>query len=439
MSQDTGRSDSHAPVGARAVVFLVVFIDLLGFGIVLPLLPLFADTYVKQFFGEDAQAWVEGLVLGLLMSSFSLMQFLFAPVWGRISDQIGRRPVLLVGLAGSVLFYSLFGFAAGLPEDQALLAISLLFLSRIGAGIAGATISTAQAVIADTTSREKRKMGMALIGAAFGIGFTFGPLIGFAALLFFPDRAGSVGFFAAAFSLVAFVVGWFKLPETRKPGVSGNAKRNWFDSEGFRQVIATPGLGPIILVSFLATMGFGGFESTLALMNEKLLNLGKQFNFLIFAYVGLVLTIANGAYRGFAKKMSEETAMALGIAIMGLGVTSLAGVNWVHTSESYQGLLMPWLLISLTFAVVGFALLTPSSQGLLSRRADPERQGEILGVNQSCLSLARIIGPILGLTLYKAAPMLPFLVGGILVLVMLPMVGWIRRSHPPEPTSATHA
>lgn len=432
MSQDPEQKNneqntSPSMAGAKAVVFMVVFIDLLGFGIVLPLLPLFADGYVKEYFGPEAPAWVEGLILGLMMSSFSLMQFLFAPVWGRISDQVGRRPVLLIGLAGSVVFYSLFGFAAGFPKESAAVALLLLFLSRIGAGISGATISTAQAVIADTTPKEKRKMGMALIGAAFGIGFTFGPLLGFGALLLFPDKAGAVGYVAAGFSLLALILGILKLPETRKPGTN-NAKRSWFDSKGFREVLAMPALGSIILVSFLSTMGFGAFESTLALMNEKILELGKQWNFLIFAYVGLVLTLANGAYRGFAKKMSEETAMALGIIIMGLGVSSLAGVNLLHGNETYKSFLFPSLLVSLSFAVIGFALLTPSAQGLISRRADPERQGEILGVNQSCLSMARIIGPIMGLTLYKAAPMLPFLVGGVLVLLMLPLVGVIRRS-----------
>ncbi len=431
MSQDRDQIvTSSAPKAAKAVVFLVVFIDLLGFGIVLPLLPLFADGFVKNYFGADAKDWIEGLILGLLMSSFSLMQFLFAPVWGRISDQVGRRPVLLIGLAGSVVFYSLFGYAAGLPGESSGLALGLLFLARLGAGVAGATISTAQAVIADTTPKESRKMGMALIGAAFGIGFTFGPLLGFGALLFFPNQIGSVGYVAASLSFVALMLGVMKLPETRIPGTS-HARKSWFDSKGFREVLATPGLGSVFLVSFLATLGFGAFESTLALMNETLLDLGKQTNFLIFAYVGLVLTLANGAYRGFAKKMSEETAMALGIITMGLGVTSLAGVNYLHAQALPWGALFTMLLLSLSFSVIGFALLTPSAQGLISRRADPERQGEILGVNQSCLSMARILGPIMGLTLYKLSATLPFFVGGILVLLMLPLVAVIRKAGNP--------
>src|ERR1051326_1730769 len=172
---------------AMMMVFLIVVIDLLGFGIVLPLLPVTGDEYLTPIFPGDEGAVMRGLMIGLLLSSFSAMQFLFAPGWGRLSDRIGRRPVLLVGLVGSVLFYSLFGYAAGIQpvsRDAAMTALILMFLSRSGAGIAGATISTAQAVIADSTPPEKRKHGMALIGAAFGIAFTIGPLLGALAMSF---------------------------------------------------------------------------------------------------------------------------------------------------------------------------------------------------------------------------------------------------------------
>jgi DHA1 family tetracycline resistance protein-like MFS transporter len=155
------------PRAALLIVFLVVFIDLLGFGIVLPLLPRFGDEYVGVAIPGSRNSPLGGMVDGLLMASFSAMQFFCAPAWGRLSDRIGRRPVLLVGLGGSVVFYALFGVALWLPrETMAGLALVLLFVSRIGAGVAGATISTAQAVIADCTPPEQRKHGMALIGAA---------------------------------------------------------------------------------------------------------------------------------------------------------------------------------------------------------------------------------------------------------------------------------
>src|SRR5271156_3268410 len=201
---------------ALLIVFLVVFIDLLGFGIVLPMLPRIARLYVAELVPETEPKTI-GAIVGLLMSSFSLMQFFFAPIWGRISDRIGRRPILLLGLAGSVLFYTLFGYAASLPTDTrsaAILALALFFIARIGAGIAGATIATAQAVIADSTPPDKRKHGMALIGAAFGIGFTFGPILAAVALIALPDNLEAVGYVAATLSLVALVLGIRLLPET---------------------------------------------------------------------------------------------------------------------------------------------------------------------------------------------------------------------------------
>src|SRR5579871_4115642 len=213
---------------ALLIVFLVVFIDLLGFGIVLPLLPLIGDLYLNDLVPGGKQARLGGMILGLLMSSFSLMQFIFAPIWGRTSDRIGRRPILLLGLAGSVVFYALFGVASEIDAAHAVWAVVLLFVARLGAGVAGATISTAQAVIADSTTPDKRKHGMAMIGAAFGIGFTFGPLIGFAALYFVPSHHGVVGYTAAGLSLIALILAIAKLPETRQPGGVPTARR-WLD------------------------------------------------------------------------------------------------------------------------------------------------------------------------------------------------------------------
>ena len=175
---------------ALLVVFLVVVIDLLGFGLVMPLLPLYGKRFIPG--GEDSP--LTGPILGALMASFSAMQFVFAPIWGRVSDRVGRRPILLIGLFSSVVFYSLFGIASHLGGDESRsLALVLLFVSRIGAGIAGATLGTAQAAIADSTSKEGRAHGMALIGAAFGIGFTFGPLMGFAALAYAQNTSRGQG------------------------------------------------------------------------------------------------------------------------------------------------------------------------------------------------------------------------------------------------------
>lgn len=423
-----------APRAALLIVFLVVVIDLLGFGIVLPLLPLFAKSYVATLFPGSTESGTGGAVLGLLMASFSAMQFLFAPLWGSASDRVGRRPILLIGLAGSVVFYLLFGYASDLPHDQAStagLALTLLFVSRIGAGIAGATIATAQAVIADCTPPERRKHGMALIGAAFGIGFTVGPLVGFAALWFVPEHRGSIGVAAALLSLLALILGLLLLPETRDFVAAPTRQRRWLNLQATRQALTNPAIGPVVLVFSLATLGFASFEVTLSLLNRDALGLQDRYNFLIFAYIGVVLMLTQGVlYRRLAGRVSEATFMTMGIILMGLGVLALGAVTWIAEQRllAFEPLLACQLL-GLTFSVIGFAFLTPSAQALISRRSDPARQGEILGVNQSASALARILGPLFGLTLYyaTASHLLPYLLGAALLLLMLPLMPSIRR------------
>jgi MFS transporter, DHA1 family, tetracycline resistance protein len=421
---------------ALLIVFVVVFIDLLGFGIVLPLLPRFGDAYVEVLIPGGKANRMGGAVLGLLMSSFSLMQFIFAPVWGRVSDRIGRRPILLLGLVGSVVFYALFGYASSLPSAAAGLALTLLFISRAGAGVAGATISTAQAVIADCTPPEKRRHGMALIGAAFGIGFTFGPLLGFASLKLFADHHEVVGYTASLFSLIALLLGLRLLPETRKFDAAPPLERRLVNWSAIRLALASSAIAPVVLTFFLATLGFGAFEVTLALLLKDALHFAEDDSFLVFAYVGFILLLAQGVlYRRLARRYTEPTFIALGIVLMAVGVASLGGVSWLAFARQTgdlaieQSFLMGLLLGSLATAVVGFAFLTPSAQSLVSRRSAASQQGEILGVNQSASALARILGPIFGLTLYKLtdAHLLPYIFGAALLLLMLPLLPRIRR------------
>jgi DHA1 family tetracycline resistance protein-like MFS transporter len=420
--------------GRRALllVFLVVFIDLLGFGIVLPLLPIYGDAYLGALIPGGKEAALGGVVLGALMASFSLMQFVFAPVWGRVSDRIGRRPILLLGLAGSAGSYAVLGYASNLPAAEAAgLALGLLFAARLGAGVAGATIGTAQAVIADCTPPERRKHGMALIGAAFGIGFTFGPLVGFAALTWFPGYLGATGYAAALLSLAALLLGLALLPETRRFGSAPPLERKWFDGRAWRVVLRDPALAPVVLAFFLASLGFGSFEVTLGLLNRDALRLADRHNFLVFAYVGFVLLLTQGfLYRRLARRVSEPTFIAVGICLMALGVAALGGVTWLaYAAAAGFGTLLGLELAALAVAVVGFAFLTPSAQALVSRRTPADRQGEILGVNQSAAAVARILGPVLGLTLYKQTPshLLPYVFGAGLLLLMLPLLPRIRR------------
>jgi DHA1 family tetracycline resistance protein-like MFS transporter len=416
---------------ALLIVFLVIFIDLLGFGIVIPMLSLDGRTYIEALLPTGTGETGKGIILGLLMSAFSAMQFLFAPLWGRTSDKVGRRPILQIGLTGSVLFYCLFGYALQLGPDAASLAMALLFLARIGAGVFGATIPTAQAVIADCTPPEHRKHGMALVGAAFGLGFAFGPILGFGSLYLFPQHPQIIGYVAAGLSGIALILCYVLFRETRQFG-GPTVTRKWFSWTETREVLATPTVGLLVIMFFLTTMGFGSFEPTLALFNEDILRVGRENNYLIFSYVGFVLLVTQGyIYRKAAKVLPEESLMTIGITLMGSGLAFLGVVVYGARNAFFPSwdILFTCAIISLTLSVVGFGFLTPSIQALISRRSDSERQGEVLGVNQSASALARILGPLIGLALYFAHPsrLLPYAFGAVVLLSMLCFLPRIRK------------
>ncbi len=245
----------------------------------------------------------------------------------------------------------------------------------------------------------------------------------------FPNHVGSLGFVASALSLIAFVLGLRLLPETRQAG-GPSARRQWLSFQGLRNTLKSPTVGLLVLIFFLATFGFGQFEATLALLNKDNLQLSQRNNFLIFAYVGLVLMLVQGfVYRRLARRLHEETFIAMGILLMGLGVAGLGGATWMADQQADFGPILDMMLASLAVAVTGFAFLTPSVQALVSRRSDPARQGEVLGVNQSASAMARILGPLVGLTLYKLEPshLLPYAVGACLILLMLPLLPAIRQ------------
>jgi MFS family permease len=410
---------------ALFTVFFVVFIDLLGFGIVLPLMPRYAAEYLPAYSDNE-----KGAIIGILYSSFSLMQFLFSPMWGRLSDRVGRKPMLILGLVGSVVFYALFGYASTIPAEQYNFAILLLLVSRVGAGIAGASVSTAAAVIADSTAPEKRKHGMALIGMAFGLGFTFGPLIAYAGLELFNSAKWAPGALASGLSALALVLCIVKLPETLKPGAPPAAKHGF----GFGRtlsVLKMPAIGPLILIYFLAITAFANFEGTLALFTGDVFKFDDKANFLVFAGVGFVLMIAQGGfYRRFAKTMSEQALMKAGLAMMFLGLGGLGAVAYVvNTTSQSPDTFRTMFYFAAGVAVFGFAFLNPSVNALVSRRAEANRQGEILGVNQSFSALGRIVGPIVGSSAFFLHPSraLPFIVAGGLLFVVVLLMGAASR------------
>lgn len=436
-------TDRAGGKASLAVIFLTVFIDLLGFGMVLPLLPSYADEFAHTLNKNQI-----GLVLGLLMASFSAMQFIFAPLWGRLSDRVGRRPVIMVGLTASAICYVLFGVATIYRS------LALLFVSRIGAGIAGATISTAQAYIADSTTLENRNKGMALIGAAFGLGFTLGPLLGVAATTIgnYGGLSPWPGYFAAILSAAALGIAIFALPESRVHNPAAIADR--FSRDSLRTVLATPSVGMLIVTLFVAGLSFANLEATLSLLLKKRAEAENpaavaaanshpdtpqakalkaritRDMLLVFAYIGIVLTIVQGGIvRRLATRVSEANMLTVGsaISIVGFVLMALIGPRGSMTA----------LLAAATVEIGGFAMITPSLNSLISRRSDPEKQGNILGVAQSASALSRIFGPLIGLLLFYQEMSLPFWIATVMMCVVLGLVVVaVRSGHDFAPKAA---
>ena len=429
-SQPSGSGAAAAPPrGALLVVFLTVFIDLLGFGIVLPVMP----RQVQPFLDALGIAPVaRGAVIGLLFSVFSLMQFLFSPLWGQISDRVGRRPMLLLSLAGSVVFYALYGYAASFSTADAITpqaaktALGLMLLARVGAGIAGASVGTAAAVIADCTTPENRARGMALIGIAFGGGFTLGPLIAYFGLGLFGRQPWGVGAIASLLSLIALLIAVAVFRETRRPGAHAAKERPSLARTA--AVLGMPAVGGLVLVYFLSIFAFANFEATLARLTKAAFGMDDDGNFLVFAFIGFMLLLAGGAYRPLAKRLSEATLLAGGVALMIIGLGLVGVVAWaVARGAAGGGPLENLFFAAAAIAVAGFACVNPSVSALISRRTDPERQGEVLGVNQSFASLGRILGPLAGSILFDAhaSHTLPFVAAVAtlaLVATLLPRI-----------------
>ncbi|MFM8494774.1 MAG: MFS transporter, partial [Planctomycetia bacterium] len=386
------------------VVFLTVFIDLLGFGIVLPVMPRQAEPYLAAL---GLSPLAGGAVIGLLFSVFSLMQFLFSPLWGQVSDRIGRRPVLLVSLVGSVVFYALYGYAVTLPPAQAKTALGLMLLARIGAGIAGASVGTAAAVIADCTTPENRARGMALIGIAFGAGFTLGPLIAYFGLALFARQPWGVGALASLLSFVALMIAVAVFRETRRP--DSRAAKEFFSLSRTAGVLALPAVGALVLVYFLSIFAFANFEATLARFTKEGFGMSDDGNFLLFAAIGAVLMVAGGLYRPLAKRLPETRLLGAGLAVLVVGMAAIGVIAWLVHRDVAAGqaasAALRWLFYAASAAAVaGFAFVNPSVSALISKHADPARQGEVLGVNQSFASLGRILGPFVGSLLFTLHP-----------------------------------
>ena len=358
------------------VIFITVFIDLVGFGIVIPVLPFYAEG---TKFGATPRE------VGLLFASYSVMQLVFAPVLGKLSDKYGRRPVLLISLLGTSLGFLILGFATTLW---------MLFLGRIIDGISGGNISTAQAYIADVTTKEDRAKGMGLIGAAFGLGFVFGPAIG--GVL---SRWGiNVPFlFAGTLAFANAILLYFTLPETVTP--DHPARASAASGRGWGQLIASlknPRLGFVMTVYFLSIVAFSIMTAVFSLFMMFRLGYDAFHNGWVFAYVGIISAIIQGGLIGkLVKRFGEPALVIIGSLLFS---ASLFATPFIGPAIGLMGILLTGAVSS-----IGNALNAPSLSSLASKSASAGEQGGVLGAMQSVASLARAVGPSLAAFLIYSA------------------------------------
>lgn len=381
-----------APPANRAsqtILFLTVFVDLLGFGIVIPFLPMFAK-----------RLGVSGFGIGWILAIYSLMQLLFAPVLGRISDRVGRRPIIMIGLLGSSISYLIYGFADS---------FALLLISRALHGACAATVPTAQAYIADTTTEEGRARGMGLIGAAFGLGFVLGPTIG--GLLGYASLKVPV-FFASALTFANLIFAAKRLPESHAPqnGAPIGPAALMEPLLSLPRQLFGHDLARLFGIAFLLTFALAGLETTFSLMVPALYSYGALGVGLLLGYAGITQAIAQGWLLGkIVPRMGEAMLVTIGLIMLAIGMFPMGMVTNLDA-----------LLVLLALVSVGYGLASPSVASLISRRTGQHKQGEVLGVNQSAMSLARIFGPIAGGTIYgMMGPAAPYVAGAIVAVAAL--------------------
>lgn len=421
------------------VIFLTVFMDLVGFGIVVPLVP-----YYSKHFG--AHGWL----IGVIIASFSAMQFIFSPIWGRLSDRHGRRPILLLSTAGAACSYVLFAISSGVENHHA--AIALMIVSRAFAGLCGGNITVAQAYIADITPREQRSRRMGLIGMAFGFGFIFGPALGGLSLKYIGGTGP--GWIAAGMCAINFLLAWSILAESRKPSSEHVAPRPHLDQ--WFHTLSQPKVGFLVMVFFLATFCFSCFESTLPLVVANNFHLNIQTDetsastvAYLFVFCGLIgAFVQGGAVGRLVKKMGEPKLIALSLVLTAASfvwlpfITSQARLSWgvLFRGEGHEWRLM---LGALALLSIGTSLTRPPLFGLLSNLTSAHEQGANIGVAQGSGSFARILGPIFATGLLPVHQSLPYLIcAGILLATTGLFVARFQQEAQPapaeSPTEAVH-
>lgn len=372
-----------------SIIFITVFIDLLGFGLLIPILPTFASKELS----------ISDFEIGIIVAAYSFIQFIFNPIIGGYSDKVGRRPIILASLLITSLSYILFSFST---------TFFLLLASRLLAGFGGSNIAVAQAYIADVTTEKERTKGMGMIGAAFGLGFVFGPLLGGILSQYGYEI---VGYFAAGFSFLAFLFAFFFLKESISKNQT-NIKRNVnvFSAKAYSVLLKQKKLAFFVFIYFVIVFSMANIYGTFALLGFKVYSFTDREIGYLFAIIGVVGAIVQGGLlRQLSKYTSDENLLLLGIFFMMIGLTGLPfGINFLGVA-----------IIGALFAI-GSGILQPTLLGFVSKEVDQESQGTILGMNQSLAALARVLGPLWGGLAYDyIGYQFPFLTGGLFTFLAL--------------------
>ena len=410
-------------------VLVIVLVDLMGLSIIIPLLPLYAAR-----FGSSP------LVIGILQATYPMMQFLGAPILGRLSDRFGRKPILIISQIGTFAGFILLGFANSLW---------LLFLSRIIDGLSGANISTAQAAITDSTNEKTRTQGLGLVGAAFGVGFVLGPIIAFIVLAASGQNYQLVAFTAAFFSLTSIFLTTFWFRETLTEGVDPAAARKRPFS--FRQALGRPAIGFLLIIMFFYQIAFGGYEQLFSLFTLTRLGMDARDTSGLFVLAGLFIIVVQGGLIGrWSKQKGDRWLVLMGlsmlaIGLIGTGLTPAVPIPWYDKAkvldslagqgelrvaiqtidiqlpeESARGWMgIVWLLVASFPAALGGGVLHPAINSLITKSSEKSEVGGMLGVSTSVFSLANAIAPLFYGTLFQwfGGPV-PFLAGGLILAVL---------------------
>jgi DHA1 family tetracycline resistance protein-like MFS transporter len=384
------------------IIVAIVLVDLLGFTIVMPLLPRFAAEY-----------GFSGLQIGLLLAAYPMLQLVAGPILGRLSDRFGRRPILVVSQAGTALSFLILG----LSRD-----FGVMLLARALDGASGGNILVAQAYVADVTKPEHRARGLGLIGVAFGVGFTFGPFLGglLVGLPVAPEWRLRLPFLVAAgLSTLAWLLVLLRLPESRPPAGGRRAEARVVSWRGVLRTVSDPDVGGLVAVGALTVLAFAALEGTFSLFLRDRMGWPVSWAAFGFAFLGLVSAIVQGGLiRPLVRRFGEPTLVLAGLAALTVGLPAL-GLSRTR----------PELLVATLVVGVGQGLASPAIQGLLSRRTPPDDQGAVFGTLSSAQTVARMTNYLIGNVLIaRGAPSAPFWeAGAIAGVALLLALGVTRR------------